>query len=236
MRVIFGLSALALMAAAAAAAPALAQVPYGGAPRGSYERQCTDIRMEGSMLSAYCRGSQGSGQSSINVLSCSTDIAVDPSGGLTCIGPGGGAPPSVRPAPPGYATGERPNYDPGRGYWPDRGYSDDRGYRGDRGGYGDPRGDPRGGYRGDYRGAAVTIFSGRNWRGRPVTIAGAASNLAAYGLNDRVGSIQLERGSGPWLLCTDANYRGRCITIDRSVPNTRVLGMGEAISSLRPAW
>jgi hypothetical protein len=220
MRLIFGLSALALMAST----PALAQGPYGGAPPGSYARQCTDIRMSGSMLSAYCRGSRGSGQSSINVLSCSTEISVDPSGGLTCIGPGGGAPPSVRDAPPGYATGERPSYDPERGARDDRGY---RGDRGDRGGYGDRR---------DPRRAAVTVFAGRDWRGRPVTIAGAASNLAAYGLNDRVGSIRLERGSGPWMVCTDANYRGRCTTIDRSVANTRALGMGESISSLRPAW
>jgi hypothetical protein len=201
MRTILALSLLALMAASGAAAQ-----QWYGAPRGSYERQCTNIRMEGQFLSAYCRGSRGAGESSINVLSCSTDIGVDPSGGLACIGPGGGAPPSVRDAPPGYYTGPPPGY--GSGY----------------------------GGRGGSRRDAVTLFSGLNWRGLPVRIEGAAPDLGGNSLNDRVRSIRLERGSPPWIVCTDAEYRGRCLTINRSVADTRQIGMLDAISSLRPAW
>src|SRR3954451_2398304 len=89
-----------------AAAPALAQPGYAAAPAGNYQRQCSNIRMEGQFLHAYCRGARGSGESSINVQSCSTGIFVDETGALTCIGPGGGAPPQVRDAPPGYNTGQ----------------------------------------------------------------------------------------------------------------------------------
>lgn len=204
MRIALGFSALALMALA----PATGQAQYA-APRGSYERQCTDIRMNGQFLSATCRGARGGGQSSINILSCSTDIGVDASGALSCLGPGGGAPPAVGNAPPGYAPGRvAPGYGPADRY----------------------RGGPRG-----YRRDTATLFAGRGWRGQPIRIEGAAPNLDATGLNDRVGSIQLEPGSPPWIVCSDANYRGRCTTIHESVADTRQIGMRGSISSLRPA-
>jgi hypothetical protein len=198
MRLIFGLSALALLAAA----PAVAQ-PQSGAPRGSYERQCTNIRMQGQFLSAICRGPSGPATSSINVLSCSTDIFVGPDGGLACVGPGGGAPPAIRDAPPGYATPD------GRA---------DRGYRGERG----------------RRAETATLSPARNWGGRPLTIEGPMPDLDRTGLNDQVRSIRLARGSGPWIVCTDADYRGRCTTIYDSVADTRRIGMRDSISSLRP--
>ncbi|WP_293678108.1 beta/gamma crystallin-related protein [uncultured Phenylobacterium sp.] len=196
MRMILGLGVLALLSAA----PTVSQAQ----PRGSYERQCTNIRMEGPFLHATCRGPNGPAVSSINVASCSTDIFVGPDGGLACVGPGGGAPPSVRDAPPGYAVG------------PDRGYDRDRGDRRWR------------------RDDVVTLSTERNYAGRPFRVDGPEPNLNRTGLNDRVRSIRLERGSGPWVICTDANYRGRCMTIERSVKDTRRIGMGDAISSLRP--
>jgi hypothetical protein len=207
MRMTLGLCALAL---AAPAASALAQ-PQHAPPRGSYERQCTDIRMNGQFLSATCRGARGGGQSSINVMSCSGDIGVDASGALSCAGPGAGAPP-----PPAYVPGPRPGYKPG----PAPGYDRGPGYGQRPPGYGRD---------------SVTLYGGRNWRGPSVRIDGEAPNLGSTGLNDRIGSIQLDRGSGPWLVCTDANYRGRCTSIDRSVRDTREIGMRDSISSLRPA-
>jgi len=205
MRAIFGLSLLAL----AATSPAMAQ-PYGpGMPPGDYGPRCTELRMEGQFLSGYCRGSRGSGRSSINVQSCSTGITVDPSGGLACIGPGGGAPPSIRDAPPGFATGEPSPYGRGRD----------------------------GGWRGGGRGLPMaTLYARPGWRGRSIQVAGETPDLGSTRLNDRVRSIRIEGRSGPWSLCTDARYRGRCVTIDRSIPDTRQLGIGDAISSLRPAW
>jgi len=190
-----------------AAAPAAFAQPYG-APPGSYLRQCTNIRMNGQFLSAYCRGAHGSGNSSINVASCSTDIFVDDSGALSCVGPGGGQPPAVRNAPPGYYTGQ------------------DRGYERDGGGYGERRG------RQDRD--TAELYAQPGWRGAPLRIVGPAADLGSSGLNDRVRSIRIPLGSGPWLVCTDAGFRGRCTTIGRSIADTGQIGMRDSISSLRP--
>jgi len=218
MRITLGLAALALTASASAA---LAQPRAPGAPRGSYERQCSNIQMNGQFLSAVCRGAHGGGQSSINVASCSGDIGVDATGALSCAGPGAAAPapPNVYPAPrAGY--GQRDRGDDARAY-DNRGY-ENRGYS-DRS-YGD-RGYGRGG---------ANLFAGRDFRGEPVRIDGPTPNLARLGLNDRVRSIELDRRAGPWLVCSDADYRGRCVTVDRSVSDTRQIGLRDAISSMRP--
>jgi hypothetical protein len=194
----------------AVATGAAAQPP----PRGSYMSQCTDIRMNGQFLSATCRGARGGGQSSINVASCATDIGVDASGALSCGGAGAAIAPPPGPGPgypggPGHGGGGRPPY-PGNG---------GGGYRPPGGGYG----------------GGITLYSERNFRGRPVQVEGAAANLAGYGINDRVRSIRLDRRSGPWMACADANYKGRCTTVTSDVADTRRIGMGDAISSLRPA-
>jgi len=206
MRIPTGLAAAALIVAAASApSPSQAQPP--GAPRGSYLAHCTDIRVNGQFLSAVCRGTHGGGQSSINVASCSGDIGVDATGALSCAGPGAAAPPPVI----GYDAAPRQPYAPGayrgRGREPDRGYREAR--------------------------EALSLFPGRDFRGPPLRVDGPTPNLAGLGLNDRVRSIQLDRDSGPWLVCADAGYRGRCATLDRSVADTRRLGLG-GISSLRP--
>lgn len=228
MRGMFGLTALAAcLAIPALGTPAAAQPQYGppysqqfAPPPGPYQSQCSNIRMNGHFMTAWCRGTRGSGESTINIESCSTPIGVDPSGGLSCIGPGGGAPPAVRDAPPGYSTGDRPPY--GRpGY--DGRYGDDG-----RGGYG--YGDRRNGQ------PMATLFEGSGYRGRPVRLYGPMPDLDRTGLNDHVRSIRLDRRSGPWLVCTEANYGGRCVTIRRSTPDTRMFGMSESISSARPAW
>jgi hypothetical protein len=218
MRMMLGLAALALATAATPqAAPAQ---PYYGIPPGSYQRDCTDIRVEGQFLIARCRGPGGWGQSSINIASCASDIGVGPDGGLICIGPNARGAPYAPQAAPGYYPDRAPRYAPGPGYYPDR----------------SPRYAPRPGY-GRYRGdVGVTLYGGRNWRGEPLWIDGDVANLAEWGLNDRVRSIELQRGSGPWLVCSDAGFRGRCETIDRSVADTRALGMGDSISSLRPLY
>jgi hypothetical protein len=205
MQTIWAAAALAVVTAT----PGLAQPRYSALPPGDYQRQCTNIRMEGQFLHATCRGARGGGDSSINVASCSTGIFVDASGALSCVGPGGGAPPQVRDAPPGYNTGQ------GQGY--DRGSRDDRGYRDDRRG-----------------GETAVLFGRRDWRGQGLRIEGPTPDLGRSGLNDRVRSIQIDRRSGPWLVCEDAGYRGRCVTIRDSVADTASLGLRDAVSSLRP--
>lgn len=109
MRVPFALCVLGL---AMTAVPAGAQAPYG-APRGSYERHCTDIRMDGQFLSATCRGQRGAGRSSLNVQSCASDIGVDAEGGLVCTGPG--AAPGAYPPPGAAYDGDRWRDDDRRG-------------------------------------------------------------------------------------------------------------------------
>jgi hypothetical protein len=197
MKVLLGAAALTLLAGAAAAQP------YAPPP-GSYQRQCESFRMEGQFLHARCRGAV----SSINVLSCSTDIGVGPDGGLVCGGPGVGAAP-----PPAYSP--RPAY----GAAPDYGRDDYGRYRGDR--------------YGRYGRDAIVVFSGRNSRGRSLRLDHEVPNLEELGLNDRVRSIRLPRRSGPWLVCEHANYRGRCETVTASIADTRRLGL-DGISSLRP--
>jgi hypothetical protein len=110
---------------------------------------------------------------------------------------------------PGYAPG-RPAYAPGIA--PDRGYRPPAGYGREQ----------------------AVVFTGRDWRGRSMRIDGPISNLARFGLNDRVRSIQLGRRSGPWEICTDANFRGRCRTVGSSIGDVRQFGLA-GVSSLRPA-
>ena len=108
---------------AVSAAPALAQSQYP-APRGSYEWHCTDIRMNGQFLSATCQGSQGGGQSSINILSCGSDISVDASGALSCLAPGVVRQPTPQVQSPPVYLPAQPHADrsPYRGRGPDSQY------------------------------------------------------------------------------------------------------------------
>jgi len=122
MRQFLVLATLSLIPLLAPAAPASAQ-PYP-MPLGDYRGQCTALYMEGHFLHGYCRGQYGAGHSAINVESCSTGIFVDPSGALTCVGPGAGAPPANVP-PAGYTP---PYYGSGRGYVARRGYAPWPGY------------------------------------------------------------------------------------------------------------
>lgn len=208
MKLVLGLAALGSLAAMAV--PALAQPP------GSYLRQCREVRMEGQFLHAWCRGPGGSGYSSINVQSCSTDIGVGYDGGLICGGPGNPNPPPSGAHPPAYPPNTKPYPPPGNG-----GY-----YPPGSGGYYPPGG--------GYGRWSATIYDRYGWRGRSMKLQGEMPNLDNTGFNDRVGSIKLGKKSGPWLVCSDANYRGRCVTVGENIGDTGQLGMLDAISSMRP--
>jgi hypothetical protein len=76
---------------------------------------------------------------------------------------------------------------------------------------------------------AITLFDGRNYTGRGMTITRSYSNLAGV-FNDRATSVRVY--DGVWLACRDKNYRGGCFTIDRnwrSLPS----GVNNNISSIR---
>ena len=194
------------------AVPAVAQPAYGaGFPPGNYQRQCTNLRMEGQFLHGVCRGAHGGGESSINVQSCATDIFVDDSGALTCVGPGGVAPPGLQSR--GYQTYDRSYQDRSHqdGSYQDRGYQD-RSYDRQR------------------SRASAVLFDRRGYRGDSIRVSGAEPALGG-----RVGSIQIDRRSGPWVVCSDPGFRGRCVTIGDSVSDTRSLGLRDGIASIRPA-
>jgi hypothetical protein len=75
----------------------------------------------------------------------------------------------------------------------------------------------------------ITLFDGRDYRGRSVTIDRDHSNLAGL-FNDSASSVRVY--DGVWLACRDRNYQGGCIQIDR---NWRSLPPGgdNNISSIR---
>jgi hypothetical protein len=248
MRRILSVAVLGLACSVPAASNA-----QGTPPPGSYQQQCRNISMDGMYLHAWCRGSRGSGESTLNVRSCGTDIGVDPDGGLICGGPGGGQPnyPSSDDRRPYPDDGRRPAYpdDGRRPAYPDNQYrpNDDR-YRQNDGRYddryrpnddryrpNDDRYDDR--YRPypNGRGPTATLYEGPGFRGRSIEVYGETPNLADTRFNDRVGSIRFGRRSGPWQICADSRFRGRCVVVRDDLRDANEIGMGSAISSLRPA-
>jgi hypothetical protein len=198
MKLVLGLVVLGAMTAPAW--PTQAQP----APPGSYQRQCQQIRMEGQFLHALCRSGRAWVQSSINVLSCRTDIWVGPDGGLTCSGGGPGAgSPEVLPYPP---PGDyRPPPSGGWNRWSLIVY-DRPGWRGRRLNInGDtPNLD---GTRFNDRVASIRlakrtgpwlVCSDKNFRGRCVTVGSDVGDTASLGMLGAVSSLRPLREDRPW--------------------------------------
>lgn len=120
---------------------AYAQAP----PAGSYQQSCSNIRMQGSTLTAICRTGDGRGvQTALGVANCVGDIGNN-NGQLQCNGgqpsaypgrgyptqygqaPGPGYPPSGYASPPGYGQGQGYDSDQGQGYDHGYGYGYDQG-------------------------------------------------------------------------------------------------------------
>src|SRR5262250_2242151 len=80
---------------------------------------------------------------------------------------------------------------------------------------------------------SITLYEHKNFAGRSITYTGAAQNLKATGLNDRISSIKLVLGQ-KWLLCKDKKFGGGCIIVDRDVADLEALGFNDKISSLKP--
>jgi len=189
MRMLFGLLLMALLAVPMAAEA------QGAPPPGSYQRHCRDIRMENIYLHAWCTGSRGSGQSTLNVLSCRTDIGVDPDGGLIC-----GGPDSVGPPPPAYRPPPGGGYDSPAGGGQRRTATlyAGRKYRGpsvqvfgdtpnlDRSGFNDRVGS----IRFARRSGAWQVCADAYFRGQCVTVSGDVSDIGRLGLRDAVSSLR----------------------------------------------
>lgn len=66
---------------------------------------------------------------------------------------------------------------------------------------------PDGGWGGS-GGAEVVLYDGQNFQGQIGVLRAATPNFERLGVNDRVASLIVRRGS--WEFCTDANYRNNC--------------------------
>jgi hypothetical protein len=82
-------------------------------------------------------------------------------------------------------------------------------------GRGDSRGDGRDEQRGwrdrrdeERRGPPVELYSGRNFGGDRIELAGDLNTLRARNFNDRAGSLVVREGQ--WEVCEHDDYRGRC--------------------------
>lgn len=83
----------------------------------------------------------------------------------------------------------------------------------------------------DVGGGDVSVFDGPDFRGFLATLSDPARDFERLGINDRVASIVVNRGT--WEFCTDASFRGKCHVYGpgeyRSLP-----GSDDAYSSARP--
>ena len=59
----------------------------------------------------------------------------------------------------------------------------------------------------------VTLYTGKDFKGRSVTLQEEARNFQRLDLNDKVSSLRVRHGT--WELCTDSEFRGRCRTFER---------------------
>ena len=88
--------------------------------------------------------------------------------------------------------------------------------------------------RGNYGYGGVTVYEDPNFRGDSVTFRNEVPDLRAYGLNDRISSIELD-GNQAWEVCQDINFGGRCRTFTGTIDDLRQDGWNDRISSMRAA-
>jgi hypothetical protein len=248
----FGLGALLLSASGAAA-------QGGAAPDGSYLNSCRNARVQGDYwggagtLVANCRNDQGRYVSSLlEYARCRNNDIYNDNGRLRCDRRGGGGGGNNDGNQGGGNWGGWGNV-PNGSYLTSCRNAEVRG----RTLYADCR-TRRGGYvqaaiayrfcRGDISNnngqlncrtqgdgdwyadrGQVTLFAGRDYRGRSVTIDRDTPNLSGL-FNDEASSVRVY--DGVWLACKDRNYQGGCMRIDR---NWRSLPSGgdDNISSIR---
>ena len=99
-----------------------------------------------------------------------------------------------------------------------------------------PHGGDGGGWHGGggwQGGGEITVFTGRDFRGRSQVFQGDIDNLDRSGFNDRIRSIQVGRRGGRWEVCANAGFRGTCRIVGSDLRDTRTIGLDKAISSIR---
>lgn len=79
--------------------------------------------------------------------------------------------------------------------------------------------------------ADLVLFEDSYFSGRALAVNGDLPDFAQTGLNDRVSSIQVNRGA--WEVCVDSVFRGRCTVITNSSGELNEFRMNDNISSIR---
>jgi len=79
----------------------------------------------------------------------------------------------------------------------------------------------------------AVLFDRPGFRGTPLTVTGAVSNLARLGFGNRASSMRLS-GSTRWQLCSEPGYRGRCRTLGSSSASLNSQGLDRQVMSMRP--
>ena len=81
-------------------------------------------------------------------------------------------------------------------------------------------------------GGGITVYTNPDFTGESATFRDDTPDLRAYGLNDKISSIEIPNGES-WEICQDINYGNRCQTVSGSISNLRSMGWNDKISSLR---
>lgn len=82
--------------------------------------------------------------------------------------------------------------------------------------------------------AQVTLYEGREFRGRAISIDRAVPNLERLNFDDRTRSAVVERGR--WEVCEEPRFQGRCAVLRRGhYDSLREAGVQWRIASVRPA-
>jgi len=80
--------------------------------------------------------------------------------------------------------------------------------------------------------SGITVFVNPNFSGQSATFQNDIPDLRAYGLNDKITSIQIPNGES-WEVCLDINYGNRCQIVSGNISDLRSMGWNDSISSLR---
>ena len=82
--------------------------------------------------------------------------------------------------------------------------------------------------------AQITLYEGREFRGRAVNVDRAVPNLHRLDFDDRTRSAVVERGR--WEVCEEPGFRGRCAVLRHGhYDSLRDAGVQWRIASVRPA-
>lgn len=78
----------------------------------------------------------------------------------------------------------------------------------------------------------ITLYAGRDYSGRSVSIVRVEEDLSDYSFNDDAQSIEVH--SGVWTLCEGRSFTGRCIELDRDSNDLKRFRIEGRLSAVSP--